>query len=274
MSRYKNPMMQGMYDKLLVLAEDQNSEMYHEGAPRRGAGHRAAFWDGFSGKFTLTGPKRSAHVVPGTLSAACFMAGREFARRQHAQEKVFPSAVAAVAPNPPSLFPPLQYASQERFCTPVSDLLMLAQARGPYSSNDEAVITRAMAALVQLHEHLKPASELIDDFVSWGPVDGVLNAAEREVRMLDKPDPALNAKLLKELQESIDKLFFDLCGAPAARERANAAIKAQHAVLQAFVDSAVTDAWVRGSYVSDETEARMSQVRRMLHATYVDASAS
>lgn len=84
MPRYKNPSMQRLYDSLLTLAQDKTSELYWKGEPRRGAGHRAAFWDGYSGKFTFTGPKRSAHVIPGTLSAACFMAGREFAKRQAA----------------------------------------------------------------------------------------------------------------------------------------------------------------------------------------------
>lgn len=76
MSRYKNQQLQALYDKMLLLAEDKTSELYRRGEPRRGAWLRAAFWDGFSGM------KRSAHNVPGTLSAVCFMAGREFARRQ------------------------------------------------------------------------------------------------------------------------------------------------------------------------------------------------
>jgi HTH-type transcriptional regulator/antitoxin MqsA len=82
MPRYKNPQLQALYDNMLALAADKASELYWQGEPRGGAGHRAAFWDGFSGKFDFTGPKRSAHVIPGTMSAVCFMAGREFARRQ------------------------------------------------------------------------------------------------------------------------------------------------------------------------------------------------
>lgn len=82
MARYKDARMQGFYETLLTLADDLASELCVDGKPRRGAGHRCAFWDGYSGSFTYTGPKRSAHVIPGTLSAACFMAGREFARRQ------------------------------------------------------------------------------------------------------------------------------------------------------------------------------------------------
>lgn len=82
MPRYKDPSKQKVYDTMLVLARDKTSEMYHQGQPRRGSGHRAAFWDGYSGKFDYTGPKRSANVIPGTLSAVCFMAGREFAKRE------------------------------------------------------------------------------------------------------------------------------------------------------------------------------------------------
>ena len=52
-----------------------------DGGQHRGASHRCAFWDGFSRKFDLTGPKRSSQVVPNTLTAACFMAGREWARQ-------------------------------------------------------------------------------------------------------------------------------------------------------------------------------------------------
>lgn len=81
MSRYKDPSMQKMYDAMLALADDPASEPYHQGKPRRGAGHRCAFWDGAGGRFTASGPKRSPHALPGTLSMACFMAGREFARR-------------------------------------------------------------------------------------------------------------------------------------------------------------------------------------------------
>lgn len=82
MPKYRNPQSQAIYDLMLSLAADKSSELYWQGEPRRGAGHRAAFWDGFSGTFDLDGPKRSANVIPGTMSAVCFMAGREFARRQ------------------------------------------------------------------------------------------------------------------------------------------------------------------------------------------------
>jgi hypothetical protein len=74
MPRYKHPSMQKMYDGMLALAQDRTSELYHKGAQRRGAGHRCAFWDGFDG---LT---RTPHATPGSMGAACFAAGREYAR--------------------------------------------------------------------------------------------------------------------------------------------------------------------------------------------------
>lgn len=85
--RYKDAHTQRVYDTLLRLAEDTTSELYYNGEPRRGgASHRAAFWDGYSGKYTLTGSNpalsRCTSAIPGTMSAVCFMAGKEHARRQ------------------------------------------------------------------------------------------------------------------------------------------------------------------------------------------------
>lgn len=85
--RYKHPVLQRFYEHMLNMAHDTTSELYYNGEPKRGAGHTSAFWDGYSGKFTFTGPKRSAHVIPGTPSAASFMAGREFAKLQRALKK-------------------------------------------------------------------------------------------------------------------------------------------------------------------------------------------
>jgi hypothetical protein len=73
MDKYKDPKNQRIYEAMLVLAADTSSELYFEGKPRRGAGHRAAFWDGYVG----TG--KSANVIPGTMSAVCFAAGKQFA---------------------------------------------------------------------------------------------------------------------------------------------------------------------------------------------------
>ena len=58
---------------MLAAAKDSSSELYYEGRPHRGAGHRTAFWDGYAGL------KRSANVVPGTLSEVCYQAGRAIA---------------------------------------------------------------------------------------------------------------------------------------------------------------------------------------------------
>jgi hypothetical protein len=79
MYRSKDPRLQGMYATMLALAGDETSELYHEGRQRSGAGHRAAFWDGYNGL------ARSPHIIPGTFSAACAAAGREFRRRQDRQ---------------------------------------------------------------------------------------------------------------------------------------------------------------------------------------------
>mgnify|MGYP003477032377 CR=1 FL=1 len=75
-ARYKSPQMQRVYDVLLNLAADCTSELYWKGQPRRGASHRCAFWDGFNGL------KKTPAAIPGTLSWACYQAGKEWARRQ------------------------------------------------------------------------------------------------------------------------------------------------------------------------------------------------
>lgn len=72
--RYKTPAFQKVYEAMLTAANDLNSELYYNGKPHRGAGHRCAFWDGYAG---LT---RSANVIPGTLSSVCFAAGKVFAK--------------------------------------------------------------------------------------------------------------------------------------------------------------------------------------------------
>lgn len=78
---YKEPTFQRMYDALLAAARDCSSELYvapryadrGRGLPRRGAGHRCAFWDGFNGG-------RSPVNIPGTMSAVCYRAGADFAK--------------------------------------------------------------------------------------------------------------------------------------------------------------------------------------------------
>lgn len=74
MPRYKTPSFQKTYDAMLSEAADTSSELYYQGKPHRGAGHRTAFWDGYAGV------EKSANVLPGTLSAVCFAAGKAFAK--------------------------------------------------------------------------------------------------------------------------------------------------------------------------------------------------
>jgi hypothetical protein len=88
-NRFKQPALRGMYDTMMRLAADPASELYHEGHQRSGAGHRAAFWDGYN-SVTPT-----PHVIPGTFSAACFAAGRDFRK---AQDKAGAPAVPSVSP--------------------------------------------------------------------------------------------------------------------------------------------------------------------------------
>jgi len=74
--RSTDPQLQKMYAAMMALAPDTTSELYHERRQRSGAGHRAAFWDGYNGV------KHTPHVIPGTFSAACAAAGRDFRRQQ------------------------------------------------------------------------------------------------------------------------------------------------------------------------------------------------
>lgn len=78
----RNPPLRRMYETMLALAADPMSELYHEGRQRTGAGHRCAFWDGYNGV------SPSPHVIPGTFSAACAAAGRDFRGLHERQGKL------------------------------------------------------------------------------------------------------------------------------------------------------------------------------------------
>lgn len=78
--RFKDKDLNRIYGLMLALAADSTSELYHKGVQRRGGSHRCAFWDGYSGKYTLRGRGRAASVILGTMSHACFAAGRDFAK--------------------------------------------------------------------------------------------------------------------------------------------------------------------------------------------------
>lgn len=71
--RYKTATFQKTYEAILAAAADPKSELYYNGKPHRGAGHRCAFWDGYAGV-------KSANVIPNTPSAVCYQAGKTFAK--------------------------------------------------------------------------------------------------------------------------------------------------------------------------------------------------
>ena len=89
--RSKQPAFQKLYAPMLADASNPQSELYHEGRQRSGAGHRAAFWDGYNGI------KQTPHVIKGTFSEACAAAGRDFRRQQD-------KAGSAPVPSVPKLF--------------------------------------------------------------------------------------------------------------------------------------------------------------------------
>jgi hypothetical protein len=72
MPKYNSLTFQKLYDSLLEMASNPMSELYYNGLPHRGAAHRCAFWDGYAGV------KKSANVIPGTLSAVSFAAGKAY----------------------------------------------------------------------------------------------------------------------------------------------------------------------------------------------------
>lgn len=74
--RYKDRNLQRLYDGMLALAADPESELYWKGRQRTGASHRCAFWNGYNG--TGREPGRM------TLAWICWQAGREWAKRTKA----------------------------------------------------------------------------------------------------------------------------------------------------------------------------------------------
>ena len=74
--RFKDKALQSAFESALQLAANTSSEFYHQGKPRRGAGHRCAFWDGVE-----YGKPMTSNVIPGTMNHAFFQAGKEWARR-------------------------------------------------------------------------------------------------------------------------------------------------------------------------------------------------
>lgn len=77
---FRNQQLRRVYQTMLDLARDPTSDLYHGGKRRTGASHRCAFWEGYDGRVIGTGPNRSVSTIRGTLSHACWAAGRDFAK--------------------------------------------------------------------------------------------------------------------------------------------------------------------------------------------------
>lgn len=63
MPRFKDAGLQRIYDLCRSMAADTTSEFYIEGRPRRGAGHRAAYWNGRAGKPSSWPTNSLAHAA-------------------------------------------------------------------------------------------------------------------------------------------------------------------------------------------------------------------
>lgn len=73
--RFKNRAMQAMYEACCTAAVDRTSEFWLQPGgtvPRRGAGHRNAFWSGYNGE-----PSRYLRT---SLAHAAWAAGRDVER--------------------------------------------------------------------------------------------------------------------------------------------------------------------------------------------------
>lgn len=91
MARAKNPFrvrqLAQMFDDCIRVASDNFSEFYFgDGrtpfgprSPRRGAGHRCGFWDGYFGLKTLSDGSRGGR---GTLQYAAYRAGVAFRKER------------------------------------------------------------------------------------------------------------------------------------------------------------------------------------------------
>lgn len=66
---FKHPQLQSQYEMCRQLGNDTSSGFYRDGRPRRGAGHRDAYWNGRHGN-----PSR---YIKDSLSYASWAAGRD-----------------------------------------------------------------------------------------------------------------------------------------------------------------------------------------------------
>ena len=72
-NHYTSPELARAYSTMLDAAYNSTSGLYlPNGGERRGGSHTAAFWDGVHYRI------KSPFNAPGTISAACWKAGRDF----------------------------------------------------------------------------------------------------------------------------------------------------------------------------------------------------
>ena len=72
--RYKTALLEQTYTKALAAASSRSRDLFTpDGLQRRGSSQACAFWDGYNGV-------RSPVNVPGLMSAACYQAGKHFAK--------------------------------------------------------------------------------------------------------------------------------------------------------------------------------------------------
>lgn len=90
-TKFKAKAMQDLYEGCRRLAADKSSEFYHAGAPRSGAAHRNAYWNG----------RRGLPAAPlfgrGTLAYACWRAGADDYKAAGKMVPELPKFIAAQA---------------------------------------------------------------------------------------------------------------------------------------------------------------------------------
>ena len=86
MTRFKDRMMQSLYDACREGGVDVTSEFYHKGrVPRSGAAHRSAYWKGRAGEPL---PK---YIDRHSLTYAAFKAGRDERKEDERKGNLMPA---------------------------------------------------------------------------------------------------------------------------------------------------------------------------------------
>lgn len=84
-NRFRDPRLRAMFETCLAVASDNFSEFYYGDGrtaygprfPRRGAGHRHGFWNGYTGAMRRDG---QPSAIAGSLQYAAIRAGQAFAK--------------------------------------------------------------------------------------------------------------------------------------------------------------------------------------------------